>query len=130
MAVQEPMALPMRLRNQLQSVYELDPLRNEVSLLFQLKTPTRVCDRKGSECLVEHLSEGGNWDSGKAKPRTAERTRAEEPRVCRTSHVPPQPMRSRKGITGMTQFRVFYGICLLPLFDIKNIREITKVLCR
>ncbi|RXM34243.1 Polycomb group RING finger protein 1 [Acipenser ruthenus] len=31
MAVQGPMAIAMRLRNQLQSVYKLDPLRNEVS---------------------------------------------------------------------------------------------------
>lgn len=31
MAEQGPMAIAMRLRNQLQSVYKLDPLRNEVS---------------------------------------------------------------------------------------------------
>lgn len=48
MAVEEPMALPMRLRNQLQSVYELDPLRNEVSLSFQSAEPKRVCYRKSS----------------------------------------------------------------------------------
>uniref|UniRef100_A0A0E9VKS8 Polycomb group RING finger protein 1 n=1 Tax=Anguilla anguilla TaxID=7936 RepID=A0A0E9VKS8_ANGAN len=29
MAAQEPMSIAMRLRNQLQSVYRLDPLRNE-----------------------------------------------------------------------------------------------------
>ncbi|XP_028844930.1 polycomb group RING finger protein 1 [Denticeps clupeoides] len=37
MAVQEPMALPMRLRNQLQSVYELDPLRNEGEVKLKIK---------------------------------------------------------------------------------------------
>lgn len=31
MAEQGPMAIAMRLRNQLQNVYKLDPLRNEVS---------------------------------------------------------------------------------------------------
>lgn len=31
MADQGPMAIAMRLRNQLQNVYKLDPLRNEVS---------------------------------------------------------------------------------------------------
>lgn len=32
MAEQGPMAIAMRLRNQLQNVYKLDPLRNEVSV--------------------------------------------------------------------------------------------------
>lgn len=32
MAEQGPMAIAMRLRNQLQSVYKLDPLRNEASV--------------------------------------------------------------------------------------------------
>lgn len=34
MAEQGPMAIAMRLRNQLQSVYKLDPLRNEASVVF------------------------------------------------------------------------------------------------
>ncbi|KAJ8407607.1 hypothetical protein AAFF_G00274640 [Aldrovandia affinis] len=37
MAAQEPMAIAMRLRNQLQSVYRLDPLRNEEEAKVKIK---------------------------------------------------------------------------------------------
>ncbi|RXM32289.1 Polycomb group RING finger protein 1 [Acipenser ruthenus] len=37
MAVQGPMAIAMRLRNQLQSVYKLDPLRNEEEVKVKIK---------------------------------------------------------------------------------------------
>ncbi|XP_036372514.1 polycomb group RING finger protein 1-like [Megalops cyprinoides] len=37
MAAQEPMAIVMRLRNQLQSVYRLDPLRNEEEVKMKIK---------------------------------------------------------------------------------------------
>ncbi|KAJ8335751.1 hypothetical protein SKAU_G00390930 [Synaphobranchus kaupii] len=37
MAAQEPMAIAMRLRNQLQSVYRLDPLRNEEEAKLKIK---------------------------------------------------------------------------------------------
>lgn len=59
MAVQEPMALPMRLRNQLQSVYELDPLRNEVSFTFPLVYPKKLRYWNWIECLVEHYQRRG-----------------------------------------------------------------------
>ncbi|KAJ8398902.1 hypothetical protein AAFF_G00418100 [Aldrovandia affinis] len=37
MAAQGPMAIAMRLRNQLQSVYKLDPLRNEEEVKLKIK---------------------------------------------------------------------------------------------
>ncbi|KAJ8382571.1 hypothetical protein SKAU_G00033490 [Synaphobranchus kaupii] len=49
MAAQGPMAIAMRLRNQLQSVYKLDPLRNEKA-------------KGGSACMSVRI--GGAMDRG------------------------------------------------------------------
>ncbi|MGH0142418.1 UNVERIFIED_CONTAM: hypothetical protein FKN15_037651 [Acipenser sinensis] len=49
MAVQGSMAIAMRLRNQLQSVYKLDPLRNEVQILFN------------NESLPDHMTMKQLW---------------------------------------------------------------------
>ncbi|XP_028445992.1 polycomb group RING finger protein 1 [Perca flavescens] len=51
MAEQGPMAIAMRLRNQLQSVYKLDPLRNEVSGHVIRACLHWVC----KSCIVKYL---------------------------------------------------------------------------
>ena len=48
MAEQGPTAIATRLRNQLQSVYSLDPLRNEVSPVYR-EPPIRTGPQSGGE---------------------------------------------------------------------------------
>ena len=104
MAEQGPMAIAMRLRNQLQSVYKLDPLRNEVSVgregaprlrggtvrgVGALRRRVRGACLPGDRCVLRGADgEGGRcWREAAVSMRERRRRRRSHP-CCSSSRRP------------------------------------------